>query len=54
MFANRKKGYEWLAEQVGLPKGGAHIGEFDEGQCAVAIKACQEKWRDVYANEVKK
>ena len=54
VFANRKKGYEWLAEQVGLPKGAAHIGEFDEDQCSVAIKACQEKWRDVHANEVKK
>lgn len=37
--------YVWLANKMGLQEGSVHIGEFDEGQCAVAIKACQ-KWRD--------
>ena len=44
-FHNRKATYAWLAGEMGLQEGSAHIGEFDEEQCAAVINVCREKLR---------
>jgi ssDNA-binding Zn-finger/Zn-ribbon topoisomerase 1 len=33
----RKRAYAWLAEQLGLSRDAAHIGQFDEAQCDQVI-----------------
>ena len=37
---SRTKGYKWLAEQLGLPEGEAHIAEFEMDQCQRVIELC--------------
>lgn len=41
----RKAAYEWLAEQMGLPKEQTHIGMFDVDQCRKVIRICREAKR---------
>ena len=39
---SRTRAYQWLAEQLGLPEGGAHIGEFEMDQCQRVIALCRD------------
>lgn len=39
---SRTRAYKWLAEQLGLPEGGAHIGEFEMDQCQRVIALCRD------------
>ena len=38
----RTKAYEWLAEQLNIPYGECHIGNFDIETCRAAIKTCKQ------------
>ena len=38
----RRAAYEWLAEEMGLPVGQAHIGMMDIDQCKEVIRICKE------------
>ena len=36
----RRRAYEWLSKQMGLPVGLTHIGMFDDAQCRKVVEAC--------------
>lgn len=42
VFSSRSKAYEWLSEKMGLPIEQTHFGMFNNEQCRMAIKFCQE------------
>lgn len=45
---SRTAAYRWLAKQMGLPEGKAHIGGFEMDQCQRVIDLCrQEQKREV-------
>lgn len=35
--------YQWLAEQVGRPRGQVHIGVFTKEECAKVVEACERE-----------
>lgn len=37
----RKEAYLWLSEQMGIPFGDCHIGDFTKEQCINAIEICK-------------
>lgn len=36
----RRRGYAWLAEQMGMKKHDCHIGKFDVAQCRRVVELC--------------
>lgn len=40
---SRKKAYEWLSSQMGLPAEETHIGMFDVGRCKEVIALCKKR-----------
>lgn len=38
----RRWAYEWLAQEMGLPREQTHIGMFDVEQCKQVIRICKE------------
>lgn len=39
----RRDAYRWLAEQLGIPFGVCHIGQFDIDMCKRVIAVCRER-----------
>lgn len=37
---SRNEAYQWLCEQLGLPREETHIGMFDEARCKEVVKLC--------------
>lgn len=40
---NRRKVYEWLAQQMGIDLKDCHIAKFDEVQCVMVIEICKTR-----------
>ena len=40
-ITTRYKAYEWLSDELGLPRAKTHIGMFEKDQCEQAIKIAQ-------------
>lgn len=45
LFKSRAAAYRWLQEAMGLSKDDAHIGKFDQHQCARAARLARDKLR---------
>ena len=39
---DRNQAYQWLADQMQIPKQECHFGHFDEERCALAWKVCDD------------
>lgn len=37
----RKRGYAWLAKQLGISRSACHIAEFDADRCREAVRICK-------------
>ena len=44
---SRKKAYEWLSSQMGLPAEETHIGMFDVGRCKEVIALCKKRLGEI-------
>lgn len=42
----RRKAYQWLAGEMGLPEEKTHIGMFDVDQCKQVIAICKKRLED--------
>lgn len=40
----RGQAYQWLSEQLGLPKSKCHIGQFDTYTCTKVVDLCSLYW----------
>lgn len=36
----RQEAYDWLSDQLGIPRGRCHIGQFDISKCRKVIEVC--------------
>ncbi|MDO4762954.1 MAG: zinc-finger-containing protein [Flavobacteriaceae bacterium] len=53
-FKSRKEAYEWLSKKMKLPLELTHFGMFNNEQCKMAVKYCNELRQNKKRNFIKK